>query len=228
MSERNEAYTPLRDRESQPTSGHLLDDTRGVQWTLEAFLAVLLLLTALTVVAGVVPGGTGQAEAEQAQAQLQQSGGDVLTLAADEGALEATVLYWDTEAESFINPDVTTGDRGHYTTFERAPGHPLAPLLAETLDEQALAYNIHADYRTATGWERIPIVYQGPPGGDSVRVSRSVLLASSDEPALTSGAGCETLANLSGCSTDSFFAPETADSAQRYTIVQVTLELWRV
>ncbi len=204
------------------------NDTRGVQWTLEAFLAVLFLLSAVVVVAAVVPTGTGQAEAELSQAQLQQAGDDVLTLAEQENLLHETLLYWDSTDGAFIGTETDLGGAPHYVTFTDAPDHPLAELLSGTLGERHIAYTLHIEYQGETGSERRPIVYQGPAGGDSVTASKTVILTNSDEPTVTSGDDCETLGNLSECGGDSFYAVDTSPSSERYTVVQVELELWRV
>ena len=200
-------------------------DTRGVQWTIEAFLAVLLLLSAIVIVAEVVPTGTQQAETEQTQEQLQQAGDDVLTLAESEGTLTEALLYWDTTDGTFIDTDTARGGQAHYTTFENAPEHPLAPLLSGTLDREHIIYNIHLVYDVAGTTERRPLVYQGPPGGDSVRASTTVVLSGDDEPESTDS--CATLATLADCSSETFYTPETVHTPEPYAIVQVELELWR-
>jgi hypothetical protein len=207
-------------------------DTRGVQWTLEAFLAVMLLLSALVVVASVVPVGTQQAEAEIAQTQLQQAGDDVLRLAEAEGNLTATLLYWNTTAAAFVGTQTDLGGDPHYVTFDGDGGHPLAALLADTLGEQSIGYNIHIEYETggtAAGvTERRPVVYQGPPGGDSVTASATVLLFEDDVPSASAG-DC-TLAELdndSACGSEAFYAPNVDPTSNRYNTVQVQIELWR-
>jgi hypothetical protein len=225
-----------------PTGGHdsprrgrqLRDDARGVQWTLEAFLAVLLLLAALVVVASVLPVGTQQAEAELAQTQLQQAGDDVLDLAAAQGNLTAAVLYWNTSAGAFVDAEASLTGDPHYVTFDGAGAHPLAALLNDTLGERPVAYNIHIEYENETGpgvTERRPVVYQGPPGGDSVTASTTVLLQGDDVPQVSAG-NC-TLAELdnnSACGSEVFYAPGATGvaSTSRYTTVQIQIELWRV
>lgn len=208
----------------------LRGDRRGVQWTLEAFLAVLLLLSALVVVASVLPVGTQQAEADLAQTQLRQAGDDVLRLAGAEGRLRAAVLYWNTTTGEFLDTQSTLGPDPHYVTFDNGSGHPLAELLVNTVDEHQISYNIYIEYETAVGvTERRPLVYQGPPGGDSVTTSETVLLFGDDEPRASAG-NC-TLAridNSSACGAESFYAPDAAPGSDRYNVVQVQLELWRV
>ena len=203
-----------------------------MQWTLEAFLAVLLLLAALVVVASVLPLGTQQAEAELAQTQLQQAGDDVLDLAAAQGNLTAAVLYWNTSAGAFVDAEANLTGDPHYVTFDGAGGHPLATLLNDTLGERPVAYNIHIEYEVeANVTERRPVVYQGPPGGDSVTASTTVLLQADDVPQASPG-NC-TLAELdnsSACGSEVFYAPDATGvtAASRHTIVQIQIELWRV
>lgn len=207
----------------------LRSDTRGVQWTLEAFLAVLLLLSALAIVAAVLPVGTQQAGAEIGQTQLQQAGDDVLALAEAEGNLTAAVLYWNTTDGEFVGTEATLGAEPHYVTVSD-DDHPLAALLAGTLDERHIAYNIHIEYETAGDGpvtERRPLVYQGPPGGDSVTASTTVLLVDDDRPHASAG-NC-TLAELddNACGTETFYAPNVDPTSDRYNTVQIQIELWR-
>lgn len=207
----------------------LWTDTRGVQWTLEAFLAVLLLLSALVVVAEVAPAGTQQAETELAQQQLQQAGDDVLGLAEAERNLTAAVLHWNTTETTFVGANTTLGGEPHYVAFDGDESYPIAPLLADTLGERPVVYNLYIAYETELGvTERRPVVYKGPPGGDSVTTSTTVLLFEDDRPAASAG-NC-TLAQLhngSACDDESFYAPDVAPSSDRYGAVQIQLELWR-
>jgi hypothetical protein len=219
--------------ESGRNSIRLRSDTRGVQWTLEAFLAVLLLLSALVVVAAVLPVGTQQAEAEIAETQLQQAGDDVLSLAEAEGNLTAALLYWNTTDGAFVGTQTDLAGEPHYVTFDGDETHPLAALLGDTLGERPIAYNIHIEYQThGTGGsltERRPVVYQGPPGGDSVTASATVLLFEDDVPAGSVG-DC-TLAELdneSACGSETFYAPNVDPTSDRYNTVQIQIELWRV
>jgi hypothetical protein len=226
---------------SPPTRGHtgtgrnwgvLWSDSRGVQWTLEAFLAVMLLLSALVVVAAVLPVGTQQAEAEIAGTQLQQAGDDVLRLAEAEGNLTAALLYWNTTEGAFVGAETAIAGGSHYVTFDGDDEHPLAALLADTLGERPIGYNVHIEYQTrgAAGGvtERRPVVYQGPPGGDSVTASVTVLLFEDDTPRASAG-DC-TLAELdteSACGSESFYAPNVDPTSNRYNTVQIQIELWR-
>lgn len=210
----------------------LRGDTRGVQWTLEAFLAVLLLLSALVVVASVLPIGTQQAEAEIAGTQLQQAGDDVLRLAEAEGNLTAALLYWNTTSGTFVDTTTDVAGESHYVTFDGNGDHPLAALLAGTLGERAVAYNVYIEHETrgATGavTERRPVVYQGPPGGDSATASATVLLFEDDVPHASAG-DC-TLAELdneSACGSEAFYAPNVDPTSNRYNAVQIQIELWR-
>ena len=193
---------------------------------------MLLLLAALVVVASVLPLGTQQAEAELAQTQLQQAGDDVLDLAAAQGNLTAAVLYWNTSAGAFVDAEANLTGKPHYVTFDGAGDHPLAALLNDTLGERSMAYNIHIEYETeADVTERRPVVYQGPPGGDSVTASTTVLLRTDDVPrASTRNCTLAELDNSSACGSEVFYAPDTTGvtATSRYTTVQIQIELWRV
>lgn len=212
------------------TDSTVRGDTRGVQWTLEGFLAVLLLLSALVVVAAVLPAGSQQAGV--AETQLQQAADDVLGLAEAEGNLTASLLYWNTTAGAFVDAETDLAGESHYVTVGDSGEHPLSSLLADTLGERPIAYNIRIEYETrgtADGpTERRPLVYQGPPGGDSVTASATVLLFGDDVPAASPG-NC-TLAEIDrgDCDAETFYAPNVDPTSNRYNAVQIQIELWRV
>lgn len=206
----------------------LVSDTRGVQWTLEAFLAVLLLLASLVIVTAVLPVGTQQAHVEVDQAQLQGAGEDVLRLAEVDGLLRETLLYWNTSSGRFVDTQETLSGQALYTSIAGVEDHPMVPLLQETLDENELSYNIHVNPVGGSGAaSRRPLVYNGPPGSNSVVASTTVLLRDSDIPAGTVG-GC-TLGEIdeSGCSDEQFYTENAEPNTSRFAVVTVRLEIWQ-
>jgi hypothetical protein len=205
-------------------AARLRSDTRGVQWTLEAFLAVLLLLSAVVAVAAVVPTGTQQATAELTQERLQAAGADVLTLAQQEGRLEAALLHYDTAEGSFVGTDVSIDGIDRYSTFEGSE-HPLAPLFGATLAEQRISYNVDLVYDAGGTTERRPLVSQGPPGTESVTTTATVGLSDEDRPARVGR--CKTLGELGNCPGERFYAPDANPGGTGYNLVTVELELWR-
>lgn len=212
-------------RTNEPDFG---SDTRGVQWTLEAFLAVLLLLASLVVVTAVLPVGTQQTQVEVDQAQLQKAGEDVLRLAEVDGLLRETLLYWNTSSGRFVDTQETVSGHALYTSMAGVADHPMGPLLRKTLEENDLSYNIHVNPVGGSGAaSQRSLVYNGPPGSNSVVASTTVLLRDSDIPAGTVG-GCP-LGELdeSGCSDEQFYTENAEPNTSRFAVVTVRLEIWQ-
>jgi hypothetical protein len=206
------------------------NDERGIQWTLEAFFAVLLLLSALIVVLESTSLDSPQSEDQTARSQLSQRGADVFSLASEQGLLHDAILYWNSGGRTYINSTTITDSQGHYTTFDRSDSFPLAALLNETLGEQRLAYNLIIEYENASGRSDTRLlVYQGPPGGDSVTVSTRVTLADMDKPAATpSDCTLREIDSAGVCTGEDYFIPNAhPNDPDLYNIVRVQLEVWR-
>jgi len=206
-------------------------DERGIQWTLEAFFAVLLLLSALLVVLESTSLGSPQSEDKTTRSQLSQRGADVFSLASEKGLLHDAILYWDSGGRTYINSTTVTDSQGHYTTFDRSASFPLAALLNETLGEQRLAYNLILEYETASGGSDTRLlVYQGPPGGESVTVSTRVALADMDKPAVSpSDCTLQEIDSPGVCIGEDYFISDAhPNDLDLYNIVRVQLEVWRV
>jgi len=204
-------------------------DERGVQWTLEAVFAVLLLMSALVVVLEAVSFDEPQSEDEVIQSQLEQSAADVYDLAAQEGLLRESILYWNSNAGRYIGTDTTTGSEAHYTN--PSSSLPMGTLLQETLEEQQIAYNLIIEYEDGTGGTNTRrLIYQGPPGGQSVTVSQNLILSDSDKPFLSSG-DC-TLREIDApgtCPGESYYIPNAhPESLDRYNTLRVQLEVWQI
>jgi hypothetical protein len=204
-------------------------DERGIQWTLEAFLAVILLMAALVAVLESTGIGTPESEDQVSRSQLSQRGADVFSLAAAEGYLKDAVLYWDSGGRVYINSTALTDGQDHYTTFDPSDSFPLATLLADTLGQQRLAYNLILEYETGTGGTATRLlVYQGPPGGESVTTSTRVVLADTDTPAQSPGDCTLRQIDSGTCAGEDFYMPNAhPNDPDRYNTVQIILEVWR-
>lgn len=216
-------------------------DERGVLWTLQAYLFLLILLGGVVIAAGTLP--ADQSPSTFTDLQHTQLDADVLSTASATGALSDAVLYWNASGERWI------GARGGvsptaYTTIRTHRAHPLWPVLETSLDGRQLGYNLQVTYRTVGdgngGSSRTQrVVYQGPPGQDAVTVSDRLLLtddsvpaeairSSDGDPCTLGEMGATTTAGTNGCDDVAYFAPDTAPGSGRYNVLKVRLTLWQV
>ena len=205
-------------------------DDRAVKWTLQSYLFVVVLLGAVVVAAGTVP--TDGAQRISGDHQHRQIAADVLSTADGSGQLRAGLLYYNASERRWIGAD-TPPTPGRYTALDRHPDHPLAPAVAAGLDRRGLAYNLVVEYRTDDGGRaRDRVVYQGPPGGRAVTVTRSVVVTDGMVPAAAptspDGDDC-TLGELTGapgCRSGAYVAPDAAPASDRYNVLDVRLTVW--
>jgi hypothetical protein len=219
----------------------LFGDDRGVQWTIEAFLAVLLLFTTLAVTLDTVA-NSGEASSDQfAEYQLQRDAGDVLAIARAEGNLSRSLLYWNTTAAApngtWIND--SQPPPGEYTILtSEDPNHPLSRLLASTLVLDNVRYNLAVVYEndSAPGnTSTKTMVFQGSPGSDAATDTTSVRLLDGDAPAAANassdGDPCtleEIHDDTNGCGgSQGFYAPDAHPGANLYNEVRVRITVWR-
>jgi len=216
-------------------------DERGVKWTLQAYLFLVVVLGAVVVAASTVP--TGDAPTEFHDLQREHLAEDVLSTTGGTGALDRAVLHWNASADRWVAADGGANDTT-YTTLRSHRAYPLWPAVNASLVGRPLGYNLGVDYQVDTDGDgradatrSLWVVYQGPAGSDAVTVGRTVHLADDDVPARgpTSADGdpC-TLAEMGtdptvgtgSCRPGAFFAPDTAPNSTRYNVLDVHLTVW--
>jgi hypothetical protein len=206
-----------------------VEDDRAVQWTLEAFLAGLVLLTAVVLVADITT-TTGEDSTERiSETQLSQRAADVLTFAEQNNSLKDTILYWNSSRKEYINTSANiTGDNQYISLY--GDSTPLSNLVSDTLGEGPFAYNILLSYNSGPVLsEERYLVYQGSPSDSGVRASVTIPLDFDDKPAQTpNDCTLEEMESNSGeCVNEAFYIPDS-DSKTEYNRVRVVLEVWRL
>lgn len=218
-------------------------DTRGVKWTLQAYLFMLILLGGVVVAAGSLP--NDRAPSEFTDIQRQQMVEDLLSTTAGTGALGDGVRYWNASAGRWVGAAGGANDTT-YTTLSGEQSHPLWPALNRSLRQRGIAANVDVRYQVDTDGDGVsegtrtqPLLRQGPPGRAAVTVSTSVYLTDDAVPAAgptsEDGDPC-TLGELTGsrtsgtngCLGGAFFAPDAAPGSARYNVVQVRVTVWSV
>ena len=191
---------------------------RGQAHTVEAFIAALLLLSALlfAMQATAVTPLSASTSNQHIENQQRALADGLLSTAADDGSLQETVLHWNASRGVFQD----SGEAGYY---QRA-GSQTAFLdaLNETLAERRIAYNVRVRYFDAngTGVSTDPLVSLGQPSNNAVTASRTITLT--NESRLTGD--CTGDCRLE---TEPFYAP-SVDDGQLYNRVEVRITTWRM
>ncbi|WP_253737913.1 DUF7288 family protein [Halohasta salina] len=194
------------------------DVDRGQAHTVEAFIAALLLLSALlfAMQATAVTPLSASTSNQHIENQQRALADGLLSTAADDGSLQETVLYWNASRGAFQD----SGETGYY---QRA-GSQTAFLAAlnETLAERRIAYNVRVRYfdANATAVSTDPLVSLGQPSDNAVTASRTITLT--NESRLTGD--CTSDCRLE---TEPFYA-SSVDDGQLYNRVEVRITTWRM
>jgi hypothetical protein len=192
---------------------------RGQAYTLEAILAALVLIGSVAFALGAtgVTPLSGTTASEEATDRLSGLVEGTLDAAAANGSLKPTVLYWNGSEERFHG-----ADRAHYVS--RAPPTAFGRLLARTLGDRSVAFNVNVYYVTAGGNRTVqPLVSHGTPGDDAVRATRAVGLSDDDRVRAADGTAGPTLTDAGG-----FYAPNAAPDGPVYNVVVVEVIAWHV
>lgn len=194
---------------------------RAQTFTLEAFVAAVLLLTTVAFALQAVSVSSNTASAAGAELRGQQAGlaVGVLDQGAENGTLQATLLYWNETEGRFYD----AGEDGHYVA--RDPPTTFGSALSQVVDGRQVRYNVDLYFENASGEpDHQRLVESGTPDDDAVRVVETVTLY--DDTRLVDAnetARPQTLGNLTGNST--FYAPDRS-AGPVYTVVRVEVVLW--
>lgn len=206
----------------------MVSDDRAQAFTLEGFIAAVVVLSALlfALQSIVITPSTGGQVGGQTERSLQQQAGDTLAINAESGNLSRVVRYWDPCANVNYH---NAGGFGYAEASDIADGkYALGTLLNQTFEERGRPFNVVVEYHTnssASDWEagqtrNVTIFRQGTPGEQSITASRTVVLY--DDQRLTAPTTDETLGEAAECSdTASFAIPDAAPNSEVYNVVTV-------
>jgi hypothetical protein len=201
---------------------------RGQAFTLEGFIAAILVLTALlfALQSVVLTPSTGGEVGGQTERSLQQQATDVLVLNAESGNLSRVVRYWQPGcgAVSFHN----ASSYGYENTTDVAEGkYGLGTLLNQTFAGRGQPVNVVLEYRTnssAAGWqagqtENATVLRQGLPDEKSLVATYTLTLY--DDQELTAPGTDTTLGQAAECSDPAFDIPDASPDSHVYNVVVV-------
>lgn len=194
---------------------------RGQAFTLEAFVASLVLLSALIIAFSsttVTPltASTSNPNIETQQAALVDG---LLESAVSNGSLRTAVLFWNETSGQFYGagPDGDLPNGGPSNEF----GH----LLNRTLGDRRIVYNVNVRYVAVN--ETVVskrMVHMGQPSDSSIRSTKLVTLYDNDR--LFSKHSIQTNTTLTNST--SFYAPDVDSGGPMYNVIQVEVIAWRV
>jgi len=197
---------------------------RGQTFTLEAFVAAILLVATVAFALQAVAISSNTASVGETELKNQQTGlaEGVLNEAVANDSLRATVLYWNESSEQFYNAD---GD-GHYVS--QLPPTPNGTVFGDSLEgtfgDQQVKYNVDLHYRDSTGDRQTQrLIESGTPNDNAVRIVETVtlydnttLVDENEEPTATALADVE----------EEFYAPNVDEESPLYNVIRVEVVLW--
>lgn len=198
---------------------------RGQTFTLEAFVAAVLLLTTIAFALQAVSISSNTASAADSELRNQHAGlaVGVLDQGATNGSLRTTLLYWNESDERFYGTD---GDGGYYIV--RGPPTAFGGALGSMFDDREVRYNVDLSFATASGERgQQRLVESGTADDDAVRLVETVTLY--DHTALVDEnetARSVTLADVANDTNSTFYAPDARPNSPIYTVVRVEVVLW--
>jgi len=202
-------------------------EERGQAHTLESVVGAVLLLTAIAFALQVtiVTPLSASTSSQHIEGQQRSVAQGVLASAAEEGALQEAVLYWNNTGSSFHN----TSTRGFYASGP--PDIQFGNMLSRAFDEEGIAYNVYFTYQSSSSSvNRRPFILQGTPTDNAVSTTRTIALRNDDRLVDKDGSLDDTTVN----ETDSFYinnAPSGAASGLShgvYNLVRIEVVAWRI
>lgn len=196
--------------------------SRGQAFSLEAFVASVLLLATLTFALQAVAVSSNTASVADSELRGQHVGiaEGVLDGTVENESLAPTLLYWDNSTERFYGAD----EEGFY--IAQSPNTTFGRTLDGSLSDQQIRYNINLHYRTTDGErESRRLIEYGTPGHNAVRVMETVTLY--DDSRLVDQHEVPRESATLGTVEEDFYAPDAATDSRVYNVIRVEVVLWR-
>jgi len=195
---------------------------RAQAHTLEAFAAAILILAGLTFAlqATAVTPLSASTSNQHLENQQRAVANDLLETSAANGDLQAALLRWDPEDETFT----ASRSPSHFTGG--GPPNAFGAALNESFGDRRIAFNVYVRHGPNNEGETT-LVSMGAPSDNAVTASRTVVVT--DDANLTApGYENTTLASLSnGTNEGEFYAADAAAGAV-YDRLEVRIVVWQL
>lgn len=193
---------------------------RGQAHTLEAFIAAILLISAVifaTQATAVTPLSASTSN-QHIENQLRATADDLLAVEAEAGTLRDAVVYWNTSNREFAGAP----EEGYFANG--GPPNDFGAALNETFRDRSIAFNVYVTYQRVNDSRTTRMVYMGSPSDNAVSASQTVYLY--NETMLT---GPQDV-TVSDASTESEFyrGISNASEGELFNVVEVRLVVWRM
>lgn len=191
---------------------------RGQAYTLEAFIAAVLILSSLAFalqVTAVTPLSASTSN-QHIENQQRASANGVLAAAQESGALTDAVLYWDDTEERFHD----SSGFGYYTN--RNPPNEFGAILDRSFTGRGLAVNVELYTEGQSSPTRL--IYRGSPSDNAVTASRTVTIY--DDDTLTAPGHEDEL--VTEAESYDQAVPERDGDSNVYNVVRVEVTVWRM
>lgn len=211
-------------------------DDRGQAFTLEGFVASIVLLSAVlfALQATVITPTSGGQVSESTRGQLSTEASDLMDALADDPETDFAnaVRRWDATGQVF---DGAVDDSSGYGS-EGPPPELFDGAFEETFTERGYTYNLVLHYRGGNvsdlndGGGTLALVYRGPPAPDAVSVSQTVTLFDNttlDQEVNNDGRQLWEYDTDPSDGDDGYFPiPDAAPRSPLYNVVEVRLTVW--
>lgn len=195
--------------------GHECD--RGQAFTLEAFVASMLLLGGLVFAlqATAVTPLSASTSSQHIENQHHATARGALLTASEHGSIRVAVLNWN-----------DTGSKFHGASeayFTNHPENAFGDVLNRSFGSRGIVYNVYVTYENTNDEQRRQrMVYRGQPTPNAVTASVVVTVYDDDELHDETETPTGTV-----ISDSTFYAPDSAPSSSVYNVLEVQLVAWR-
>ena len=203
---------------------------RAQTFTLEAFVAAILLLATVAFALQVVSISANTASPGDSELRNQHAGlaQGVLDEAVSDGTLSQTLLYWD-QNESTFHGAGDDENVSHY--ISRLPQHDDAPgfgrALGAAFDSRQVRYNVDIYYSHSNGSRgHQRLVESGTPDDGAIRVAETVTLYD-DSRLRDANNSRENVTLREATFPDQFYAPDAQPNGPLYNVLRVEVVVWK-
>jgi len=204
--------------------------TRGRAYTLEAVIAVIVILTAVlfALQAVFITPTTSGAVDPGVRDEVRQQASDILVVSAQNAtfSLSDQVRYWDQSSRTFVG-----GRNARVGYGSTQPPGMFGVLLNRTFSQRNRLYNVELRYRgrnaTRTS-DTVPLVYRGTPGEGSVAATTTVTLYDNQTltgPRASSAELWEYDTNATD-NDDGYYPIPNAVEGPVYNVVEIRVTVW--
>lgn len=193
---------------------------RGQVHTLESIAAAIIVITSVVfaIQSTAITPLTTSTSHRHIETQQQKMASGVLEQAAETGALQEQVLYWNPDEQRYYNASVR-GYRGEY------PDTTFGDSLQETFEDRRVAVNVYVTFsRSGNTTGTKTMIRSGTPSDNSVTSTKTIIMY--DDMRLSSPASSVEIGETTN--TTDYYMKDMYPNSPVYNIVTVRVVTWRI